>query len=118
DPISIVDGLAGAAADLRSARRPLSGYPVKEVRSRLDLADVWQGTDTFGRGYRGATIELDVLVVQTPGAADPLEVIRPSIQLSQLGNHALVFDIDLVEAGAHRVAEAISLASPVYGDLI
>ncbi len=117
DPISLVEALGAAAEDLRRGEDFLGGFAVKEVRSRLDLADVWQGTDTFGRGYRGATIELDALVVRTPGAADPLEVIRPSIQLSQLGNHALVLDIDLVEADAYRVAEAISLASPVYGDL-
>lgn len=117
DPISIVDALHDVAADRHRAGGDLEGFAIAEVRSRLDLADVWQGTDTFGRGYRGATILLEPLTVRAPVAPEPLEVIRPSIQLSQLGNHALVFDIDVVTADAYRVAETISLATPVYGDL-
>lgn len=117
DPISIVEALRDAAADLDRAGGDLGGLAIAEVRGHLDLADVWQGTDTFGRGYRGATIQLAPLAVEAPGVTDPLEIIRPSIQLSQLGNHALVFDIDVVDADAHRVAEVVSLATPVYGDL-
>lgn len=117
DPISIVDALHAAAVERHRAGGDLEGFTIAEVRSRLDLADVWQGTDTFGRGYRGATILLGSLAVWSPDVAAPLEVIRPSIQLSQLGNHALVFDIDLMGADAYRVAETISLATPVYGDL-
>lgn len=34
-----------------------------------------------------------------------------------LGNHSIVFEIALEDAPAHRVAQAIHLATPVFGDL-
>lgn len=117
DEISIVAALRDAVAERRSAGGELGGLAVKDIRGRLDLADVWQGTDTFGRGYRGATFELAPLTFAGASPDTPAEVIVPTVQLSELGNHALVFDIDLSAAEAHRVAETISLASPVYGDL-
>lgn len=117
DPIAVVELLRRQAQDLRLRGGTLGGLPVTDVRGRLELSDVWQGTDDFGRGYRGATILLGTLTLERPGEECPLAVVETRIQLSQLGNHTIVFDIPLQDAPAHRVAQAIHLATPVFGDL-
>ena len=117
DPIAVVETLRRQAEELRVGGGTLGGLPVADVRGRLDLSDVWQGTDDFGRGYRGATILLGDLTLERPGEGRPLEVVETRVQLSQLGNHSIVFEIALEDAPAHRVAQAIHLATPVFGDL-
>lgn len=117
DPIAVVETLRRQAEELRVGGGTLGGLPVADVRGRLELSDVWQGTDDFGRGYRGATIVLGSLTLERPGEERPLEVVETRIQLSQLGNHTVVFEIALDDAPAHRVAQAIHLATPVFGDL-
>ncbi|NHB85282.1 hypothetical protein G7085_13300 [Tessaracoccus sp. HDW20] len=116
DPIALVEELKTRAHGMRLSGAPIGGLPIVEARSRLDLSDVWQGTDNFGRGYRGATIQLGDLVLTGDDGAR-LETVRPRIQLSQLGNHSIVFELDLLDVPAHRIAEALHLASPVFGDL-
>lgn len=56
DPISVVTTLRQQALALRERDGTLGTLPVTDVRGRLELSDVWQGTDDFGRGYRGTTI--------------------------------------------------------------
>ncbi len=117
DPIAVVNTLRRQAQELRARGGTLGGLPVTDVRGRLELSDVWQGTDDFGRGYRGATILLGELRLERPGDAEPLEVVETRVQLSHLGNHTISFEIALRDAPAHRIAEAIHLATPVFGDL-
>lgn len=117
DPIALVETLRQQALELRVHGGTLGGLPVTDVRGRLELSDVWQGTDDFGRGYRGATILLGNLTLEQPAEEHPLEVVETRIQLSHLGNHTVVFEIALHDAAAHRVAQAIHLATPVFGDL-
>lgn len=117
DPIGVVATLRQQAQALRERGGTLGTLPVTDVRGRLELSDVWQGTDDFGRGYRGATIGLGNLTLEQPGAQHPLEVVETRVQLSHLGNHTIVFEIPLRDVPAHRVAQAIHLATPVFGDL-
>ena len=117
DPISVVATLRQQALALREQGGTLGTLPVTDVRGRLELSDVWQGTDDFGRGYRGATILLGNLTLEQLGVEDPLEVVQTRVQLSHLGNHTIVFEIALTDVPAHRVAQAIHLATPVFGDL-
>lgn len=113
----VIEAVRAGADGLRRSGTPFAGVPILEVLERLDLSDAWQGTDAFGRAYQGITVRLDDLELRHPSAAEPLEVIHPRIQLSQLGNHVIVFEIDLEDAPAYRVAEAVNLATPVFGDL-
>ena len=117
DASDLVEALRVRAEELGARGGSLGDLPVVEALARLDLSDVWQGTDNFGRGYRGATIRLGDLLLTRGGDDAPLMTIRSRIQLSQLGNHSVVFELDLDDAPAHRVAEALHLASPVFGDL-
>ncbi|UJP11197.1 hypothetical protein L2X99_06465 [Microbacterium sp. KUDC0406] len=117
DPIGLVAALHEDAVAMRDAGRTIGGLDIVEARGRLDLSDVWQGTDNFGRGYRGATIRLADIRLERSDDGTPLETVHTRIQLSQLGNHSIVFDIDLHDAPAYRVAEAVHLATPVFGDL-
>ncbi len=117
DPISVVATLRRQALALHAQGGTLGGLPVTDVRGRLELSDVWQGTDDLGRGYRGVTILLGDLSLEHPGAEAPLEVVQTRVQLSHLGNHTIVFEIALRDVPAHRVAQAIHLATPVFGDL-
>ncbi len=116
-PIEVVEALSRAARSRHTRGVTLGGLPMRDVRDRLDLSDVWQGSDSFGRGYRGATIQLDDIVIEEPGTGAPLEVVAARVQLSQLGNHTIVFEIALTDAPAYRVAEVVGLATPVFGDV-
>jgi len=115
-PIDVVEELYEAARRRHARGAALGGLPIRDVRNRLDLSDVWQGSDSFGRGYRGATVQLDDIVLES-AAGSPLEVVGARVQLSQLGNHTIVFEIALADIPAYRVAEAVALATPVFGDV-
>ncbi|WP_186324430.1 hypothetical protein [Microbacterium paludicola] len=115
--IEITESLVLAAQRRRADGGTLGSVPIKGVRRRLDLSDVWQGTDSFGRGYRGATIELGDIRVEHPGTDRAPQIIRTRVQLSHLGNNAIIFEIDLADQAAHHVAETVHLATPSFGDL-
>lgn len=115
--IEITESLVLAAQQRLAGGEALGGVPIVTVRQRLDLSDVWQGTDSFGRGYRGATIELGEIHVEQPGARRTTQIIRTRIQLSHLGNNAIIFEVDLADSAAHHVAETVHLATPSFGDL-
>ncbi|MFC7790468.1 hypothetical protein ACU045_15960 [Microbacterium sp. MAHUQ-60] len=104
-------------ADAPGENRRLGPLHVTKVMRRLTLSDVWQGTDSLGRRYRGSTFQLEELLLTVPGAdAEPVS-IRTQVQLSELGNHAVLFDIDLADAPAFEVARIVNLATPLFGDL-
>ncbi|GGD79494.1 hypothetical protein [Microbacterium murale] len=115
--LELTDALVLAAQRRLTGGGTLGGVPVAGIRRRLDLSDVWQGTDTFGRGYRGATIELGDIRVEHVGAEGSGQIIRTRVQLSHLGNNAIIFEVDLAGSAAHRVAETVHLATPSFGDL-
>ncbi|KDA05880.1 hypothetical protein DC31_15100 [Microbacterium sp. CH12i] len=114
---NITESLLQAVEGRRARRETLGGISIANVRRRLDLSDVWQGTDNFGRGYRGATVELADIHVEHPHLDLAAQIVRTRIQLSHLGNNAIIFEIDLADTPAHRVAETIHLATPAFGDL-
>lgn len=98
----------------------LGALRIDKVLRSLTLSDAWQGSDSLGRGYRGSILHLGDLLLE--GAAhedgrEVLQVIHGRVQFSELGNHAVVFTIDLDGAAAYEVAQAINLATPVFGDL-
>ncbi|MGB3732767.1 hypothetical protein [Microbacterium sp.] len=104
-------------ADAGEKRGRLGPLRVAKVLRRLTLSDVWQGSDSLGRRYRGSTFQLEDMLLAVPGTdAEPLR-IRTRVQLSELGNHAVLFDVDLVDAPAFEVARIVNLATPVFGDL-
>jgi hypothetical protein len=115
--IEVTESLVLAAQQRRAGGEPLGSVPILNVRRRLDLSDVWQGTDSFGRGYRGATIDLGDIRVVHSGTRRATQIIRTRIQLSHLGNNAIIFEIDLANSAAHHVAETVHLATPSFGDL-
>lgn len=110
----------GALRELTASdeeRVRLGPLQVVKVLRRLTLSDVWQGSDSLGRRYRGSTFQLEDVLLHAPGAhAEPLR-IRTQVQLSELGNHTVLFDIDLTDAPAFEVARIVNLATPVFGDL-
>ena len=95
----------------------LGPLAVHKVLRRLTLSDVWQGADSLGRRYRGSTFELEDIVLRIPGRRSGMLTIRAQVQLSELGNHAVLFDVEVEDASAYEVAEVVNLATPVYGDL-
>lgn len=95
----------------------LGPLPITKVLRRLTLSDVWQGSDSLGRRYRGSTIQLEDLVLREQRADAGELIIHTQIQLSELGNHAVLFDIDLENAAAFEVAQIVNLATPIFGDL-
>ncbi|MGB3376765.1 MAG: hypothetical protein WBA87_16710 [Microbacterium sp.] len=104
-------------ADAGEKHGHLGPLRVTKVLRRLTLSDVWQGSDSLGRRYRGSTFQLEDVLLTIPGTdAAPLR-IRTQIQLSELGNHAVLFDVDLQDAPAFEVARIVNLATPVFGDL-
>lgn len=103
------------AADGSDAR--LGPLRVSKVLRRLTLSDVWQGADSLGRRYRGSTFQLEEIHLRVPGQRSGALKIRTQVQLSELGNHAVLFDIDLKDAAAFEVAQIVNLATPVFGDL-
>lgn len=115
--LELTDALVRSVQRRETAGGTLGGVPVAGIRRRLDLSDVWQGTDTFGRGYRGATIELGDIRVEHAGAEDAAQIIHTRVQLSHLGNNAIIFEVDLAHFAAHQVAETVHLATPSFGDL-
>ncbi|WP_404475720.1 hypothetical protein [Microbacterium aerolatum] len=103
------------SADDKNGR--LGPLLVTKVLQRLTLSDVWQGSDSLGRRYRGSTFQLEDILLDGPGTGADVVRIRTQVQLSELGNHAVLFDIELEDAPAFEVAQIVSLATPVYGDL-
>lgn len=95
----------------------LGPLEVTKVLRRLTLSDVWQGSDSLGRRYRGSTFQLEDLVLDGHAAGSDGLRIRTQVQLSELGNHTVLFDIELEDAAAFEVAQIVNLATPVYGDL-
>ena len=97
----------------------LGALRIDKVLRRLTLSDVWQGADSLGRAYRGTTVHLEDLVLDIADGNMLVgtETVRTRIQLSELGNHIVVFELDIHDAGAYEVAETINLATPVFGDL-
>lgn len=92
----------------------LGGLDV-ESASRLELSDAWQGFDSLGRGYGGAQLLLPDLELRTSGGR--VQRIAASVQLSQLGNHMVRFELPLAAAGPSEIAELATAANPIYGDL-
>lgn len=104
--------IAGGASDGR-----LGALRVEKVLHRLTLSDVWQGADSLGRRYRGSTLQLEDIELRLPEQDAALLSIRTQVQLSELGNHTVLFDVDLDDVAAHEVAQIVNLATPVFGDL-
>lgn len=111
-----VDGVRELVASQRQEAR-LGPLRVTKVLRRLTLSDVWQGSDSLGRRYRGSTFQLEDLLLDGHAAGPGGLRIRTQVQLSELGNHTVLFDIDLEDAAAFDVAQIVNLATPVYGDL-
>ncbi|MDT0157044.1 hypothetical protein Q9R19_05325 [Microbacterium sp. ARD32] len=104
-------------ADAAEQSERLGPLRLTKVLRRLTLSDVWQGSDSLGRRYRGSTLQLEDVVLAAAGADTDSLTIRTQVQLSDLGNHAVLFDIDLANAPAVEVARIVNLATPVFGDL-
>lgn len=97
--------------------RRLGPLRVTKVLRRLTLSDVWQGSDSLGRRYRGSTFQLEDMLLGVPGAETDELKIRTQVQLSELGNHCVLFDIELDDVAAFELAQIVNLATPVFGDL-
>ncbi|QTV79654.1 hypothetical protein [Microbacterium sp. NIBRBAC000506063] len=117
DGIEELTALRARLALRHAQQGRLGPLKIHKVLQSLALSDVWQGSDSLGRGFRGSTVQLEDLTLAGIGDDPTEEIIRTSIQFSELGNHAIVFEIDLEDAAAYEVAQTINLATPVFGDL-
>lgn len=109
-PASLISALHDSLSNRMRTNPWLGSHRLRSISRRLNLSDVWQGADSFGREYRGVTVDLDPLTLVDVANETVLERIRPHIQFSELGNHMVVFDLDLEDAPAYRVAEASGAA--------
>jgi len=116
-PDADLEGLCARVADRSQSGGRLGPLAVTNVLRRLTLSDVWQGSDSLGRRYRGSTIQLEDLLLRDQHPEAEALTIRTQVQLSELGNHAVLFDIELENAAAFEVAQIVNLATPVFGDL-
>lgn len=99
--------------------------PTEPPKSSLAVSDAWQGDDALGRHFRGTELVLPDLELRQhvprlengTGEAMIARRIGVKVQFSALGNHVVRFEVDIADAGPGDLAEAISIASPVYGDL-
>jgi hypothetical protein len=112
-----LEDLRARVTGLAEAGRRLGPLRVAKVLRRLTLSDVWQGSDSLGRRYRGSTFQLEDIILDRLGADAEMLRIRTRVELSELGNHTVLFDIDLDDVAAFEVAQIVNLATPVFGDL-
>ncbi|MET7402088.1 hypothetical protein ABZS66_52255 [Dactylosporangium sp. NPDC005572] len=113
-----VRGLSAQAAVERARTAALGwtlgGVQPTGVRESLDLDDMWDGADSLGRRYEGAVLELpDVVRYDEDGVETGR--LRAEVRLSELGNHYVRFEADLLDASPHDVNTAMFLAAPECG---
>lgn len=89
------------------------------VHGSLDLDDSWDGSDSLNRRYEGAFIDLpDVVLGPLDGLPD-IELGRVGAQIifSELGNHYVRFEAELINASPIELFWMMSCAAPEYGAL-
>ncbi len=99
--------------------------PTGSPSRALAISDSWQGDDALGRHFRGTEVPLPDLAMRqhaptshAPGTrGERSRAIRVKVQFSALGNHMVRFEIDVANALPGDLAEIISMASPVFGNL-
>ncbi|GAA2388580.1 hypothetical protein GCM10010420_09970 [Streptomyces glaucosporus] len=92
----------------------LAGAGAVQVHHSLDLDDVWDGADSLGRRYEGASVHLPEVAVRGLDGAE-LARLRAEIRFSRLGNHCVRFETeaeDLSPAGLHAL---MFRAAPEHG---
>lgn len=109
DAHQVVEEVGEHAGDWRLVgARPLT------VHAPLDLDDVWDGSDSRGRRYEGASVHLpDVLVRGLDGAL--LGRAGVQVRFSQLGNHYVRFVSEIVEKSAPEMYAMLFRAAPEHG---
>jgi hypothetical protein len=94
----------------------LAGIRPTIIHDRLDLDDVWNGSDALGRRYEGAVVVLpDVTITDLDGR--PLGQLTAEVRLSLLGNHHLHLQADLRDASAHDTYGAILQSAPEHAEV-
>ncbi|MFK3981002.1 hypothetical protein ACI2K4_11565 [Micromonospora sp. NPDC050397] len=97
----------------------IAEHPQAMVTRDLLLDDIWKGDDPLGRQYRGMAVtlpDLELADIDRPDA-EPT-VLKVELRLSELGNHYLRLECDLVGATPQQVYAAMIRPVPEYGDLV
>ncbi|MCV2396408.1 hypothetical protein OEB99_19020 [Actinotalea sp. M2MS4P-6] len=120
-PASAINEQVVAAVRAHGRDWDLGGLvPTEPPSAALEISDAWQGDDALGRHFAGTELVLpDLELRRTPdvrhGACT--RPIRVKVQFSELGNHCVRFELAVADADPSDLAEIVSTASPVYGDL-
>ncbi len=92
----------------------LAGFRNPTVQNSLDLTCFWDGSDSRGRRYDGAGIELpDVTIRGLDGV--PLTTLQAQIRFSDLGNHYIRFEVGIVETPAYELYAMMFRGAPEHG---
>ena len=91
----------------------LAGLPVVSLSASLPISDVWNSSDPLNRAYSGAAMRLPEIDLQGPDGG-LRQRYRPSIWLSELGNHLLRLDFAVEDVGPVELFECVRAASPEH----
>ncbi|MEU6523157.1 hypothetical protein ABZ892_09980 [Streptomyces sp. NPDC046924] len=89
------------------------------VHGSLDLDNFWDGSDSLNRRYEGAFIDLPDVVLGPLDGLPGIELGRVGAQVifSELGNHYVRFETELINASPSELHWMMSCAAPEYGAL-
>jgi hypothetical protein len=107
---------AVTSAGAKSAGWLLAGILPTSVHDSLDLDDIWDGSDSLGRRYEGALIELPDVTMR---GHDNLEMGRVTcqIRLSNMGNHYVRFEARLKDVSPSDLYAMMFRAAPEHGSI-
>lgn len=107
---------AVTCAGEKSADWLLAGNFPSSVHNSLDLDDIWDGSDSLGRRYEGALIELPDVTMR---GHDNTEMGRVTcqIRLSNMGNHYIRFEARLRDVSPSDLYAMMFRAAPEHGSI-
>ncbi|MFD1214051.1 hypothetical protein ACFQ36_18640 [Arthrobacter sp. GCM10027362] len=94
----------------------LAGVVPEGIDHELQLDDIWMVDDPFHREYGGAAVRLPAIVV--PGLSGQRDsTLRPELRFSELGNHVLRIETEIVDATPQDLYAALSRVTAQSADM-